>query len=599
MPFRKNPRDGQKRVFDQIIADHDLKTLNVQLPTGYGKSFVCCGAYSILKKQNKVNRLLVVVPTTAQREQFCQAGPHDMRDACVEGPLNFTDIGFSGLDALRRHRKNSCQAFTITAQGLIGGSGDLVREIMSTGSWMVVVDEYHHYGIDKSWGATVGSLPYSFMLAMSATPYRKDDDSAFGAPDIEVSYRDAVKEDAVKALEGHSYVYRIDLLGENGDIINMTTSDLIKAAGSCNPTDIQNYVIAREMRWSPKYISPLVAHPIERMISQRITTGFKLQAIIGAMCVKHAKLVCTQVKAMYPELEVDWVGTGPDGRSPDENQKLILKFCPGKDAEGRPKTPLLDVLVHVGMAGEGLDSMFVSEVVHLNKAAINNSNNQENGRAARFLPGVTGHINFDSCSEFAVKGYVGRAVMDAMDFNDPKPDSDEELERSRNEEEDFLPEEPTIHDPRIWNLELDHIDSGAPEIKRMAQAILEASGRYDLFDQVGDPDSELHQMAVSAYRAMRERETQSFDEKAIVAQWQEKVNLAVQKLSGRVLRMRVGRNGIVEKSIPGDIKRRINSQKKYEIGQIENNVDCLRKHWAWLRKLEQDVARIGLPLWLQ
>lgn len=106
-------------------------------------------------------------------------------------------------------------------------------------------------------------------------------------------------------------------------------------------------------------------------------------------------------------------------------------------------------------------------------------------------------------------------------------------------------------------------------------------------------------MAVSAYRAMRERETQSFDEKAIVAQWQEKVNLAVQKLSGRVLRMRVGRNGIVEKSIPGDIKRRINSQKKYEIGQIENNVDCLRKHWAWLRKLEQDVARIGLPLWLQ
>ena len=44
-----------------------------------------------------------------------------------------------------------------------------------------------------------------FVLAMSATPYRKDQDEAFGKPDIEVSYREAaVKEGVLKRLECHS-----------------------------------------------------------------------------------------------------------------------------------------------------------------------------------------------------------------------------------------------------------------------------------------------------------------------------------------------------------------------------------------------------------
>jgi len=63
---------------------------------------------------------------------------------------------------------------------------------------MVVVDEYHHYGIEKPFGQAVNSLPYEFCLCMSATPYRPESDSAFGAPHIEVTYREAQKDEAVK-----------------------------------------------------------------------------------------------------------------------------------------------------------------------------------------------------------------------------------------------------------------------------------------------------------------------------------------------------------------------------------------------------------------
>ena len=115
--------------------------------------------------------------------------------------------------------------------------------------------------------------------------------------------------------------------------------------------------------------SALVDTPITRMLRERLATGHRLQALIGAFCCSHAQLVCEQVQAMFPELKVDWVGTGSNGRSDGENRAVLNKFCPPKkDGKRDPQDIKLDVLVHVGMAGEGLDTVYVSEVIHLNPA---------------------------------------------------------------------------------------------------------------------------------------------------------------------------------------------------------------------------------------
>ena len=598
MPFRKIPRNGQKRVFDEIYKDLNLRKMNVQLPTGYGKSFVNAGTYSILKKQNRVNRLLIVVPTRAQRKQFIDDGPYDLRDACITGPLSIIDIGYVGIkESLKRHRNNSNQVFIVTAQGLIGTCGDVVREMMQTGNWMLTVDEYHHYGLEKSWGESAKNLPFTFLLTMSATPYRKDDDSAFGAPDVVVKYREAVEEKAVKSLIGHSYIYRIDMLDQDKNIVHMTTDDLVKRSGSCLPNEIERFVIERKMRWSPKYISPLVSHPIERMLRDRIITGYKLQAIVGAMCVSHAKLVCEQVQTIFPELSVDWVGTGDDGRSDEVNEKIIKRFCPQKDESGH-RSPDLDVLIHVGMAGEGLDSVNVSEVIHLNKASINNSNNQENGRASRFLDGVVGNINFDSCSEYAVNGYVGRKIMDAMDFDPPSDNpEDEDLEPKDPREESLLPEEPTI---QIWDLELAHIDSGSWEVERMARSLVKITGLTHLENEIGNPGSELHRLALLEYRNMRKSESRAFNEQSVIEQWQESVKNAVSSLTGKIVRLKTSSGSCTfEKSLIGDIKRNINARKKYDLGELRRDVEILRKHYQWVVQLEKNIKESGLPIWLQ
>jgi superfamily II DNA or RNA helicase len=601
MSFRKKPRDGQREVFEKVYSDQGLKSLNIQLPTGYGKSLVNSGVYSILKKQNRVNRLLIIVPTKAQNEQYHNDGPYDMEDVGLEGCCEICDIGYFNVNAFKMHKNGKKQIFLITIQSLIANLNPLVMDMMQTGEWMVTVDEYHHYGENKAWGDAVKRLPYSFLLAMSATPHRKENDGAFGVPDIVVSYRyAAIEEECLKPLVAHSYTYKVDALKENGDIVSMTTDELLSAVGSDSPDAIENHLIKRKMRWSPKYIYPLVKYPIERMRNERIKTGHKLQAILGAMCVSHAKLICEQVSDMFPEFKIDWVGTGSYGRGDEKNKNVIEQFCPPKNSFG-DRSPQLDVLVHVGMAGEGLDSINVSEVVHLNNAAINNSNNQENGRAARFLPGVIGHINFDSSSEYAQKDYIGDAIMDAMDSMPPTQREDEIKEVAEADPMfEPLPEKMGI---QIWNMELKKIDSGSADFKNAAEALItfgQMSKKQDFKwmrnEFENNRDSDFSKMMIALITAKEEFKMEKYNERSATEQCREQVNDTVNKISGRIEALLRRRGVSITKNGKGRIIASINIRKKGRFGAVKSaDLECLNKQFDWLKALDNKIIETRRP----
>lgn len=603
LPFRKNPRPGQAKVFAEVQGAS--RSLNIKLPTGYGKTFTACGCYSLLQRAGRVNRLLYIVPTSKQLDQFEKDGWRDLEDAGVDGPLKVVDISFFSANALQRHRNNEAQVYATTIQAMVTKAGmDRVGELLKTGRWMVVVDEYHHYGIDAVWGRAVLALNYEFLLAMSATPNRPNEDSAFGLPDVDILYRRAKDERAVKPLVGHSYVYRIDAVMPTGEVRSYTTSEIADELGvkDGSAEKMERMRIERKMRWSPKYVSPLVSIPIERMLRDSTATGYRLQAIIGAMCVSHAKLVCEQISAMYPELCVDWVGTGDDGRSPEQNREVLDRFCPAKDDNGN-RQHTLDVLVHVGMAGEGMDSRNVSEVVHLNPASVNNTNNQENGRAARYLDGVVGNINFDSSSEYAQKGYIGDAIMDAMDMVPPRPSESGACETcgqspcacNSSLEIERLPDEPTIH---IQNMEIITVDSGG--VRDMAK-IIARSPHFPTYSEadLSNPESGITQFALELYRNMRAEEARQHDEKSVVLQWRESVKNALSVVTGRVISaMKKSGDFRVEKSLAGDIKKRINGRKKVVLGEITEDVEVCRRHYQWVKALESEVIDRGVPSWL-
>jgi superfamily II DNA or RNA helicase len=590
----QTPRPGQEAVLT-AASEKGRKQLNIKLPTGYGKTFTGYATFNLLRQAGVVDRLLLIAPTNAQVKQFVNNCEKDYKTAGLTGLRQVVDLRVYGDTAVKYNRKGSHIVYTTTPQALIQRTGGgVVRDLLSGGKWMIIVDEYHHYGEAKEWGKTVKTLPCEFLLAMSATPNRPNEDGAFGDPDVSVTYTRAVDEKAVKPLVGHSYVYRIDAIDESGDVLSYTTTELSDMAGSDDPAAIEKLRINKKLRWSPKYVSPLVSIPVERMIQQRIETGRQLRAIVGAMCVSHAELVCAQVASMFPELTVDWVGTGIDGRTDDENEKIINRFLKDERTDGA-----LDILVHVGMAGEGLDSKLVSEVVHLNKAAINNSNLQENGRAARYLEAangepVVGHINFDSGSEFSAEGYVGSKIEAAMDAI-PADEDDEDIKprEAPEAEQKPLPEEPAII---LANVELEKIDSGSPEIVRMKKALAYAEGVKPDDEWMSAPTVE--DRAVSIYKNMRHKEAAEFNEMSALAQWNDAVNGALTAVTGRALRALYG-DARRDKGAAGDMKKRINGIKLKQIGKMDkSDVEIAKKHYAWLQRLDAIIIESGVPSWL-
>lgn len=590
--FCQQPRPGQLTVFESLSSCGSK--LCIKLPTGYGKTYTALGCYGILRSAGVVNRLLIVFPTDAQLQQFCDATPRKIKEYGIDGPRLVDDIRFFGVKSIQKHQQDKCQVFAITAQSLIGDRGmNNVSTLLQKGRWMVVVDEYHHYGVDKQWGAAVAALSFEFLLCMSATPYRPGDDSAFGSPTVDVSYRQAVEERAVKGLRGHAYHYKIDAVDESGEIISMTTEEIISKAGGESPDKIEQ--LTRKMRLSPKYISPLITNPIDRMLRDRLKTGRQLQAVVGCMSVSHAQLVFDQIRTTFPSLRADWVGTGTNGRPAEENKAVIAGFAPSDGSQ-----PLLDVLVHVGMAGEGLDTVNVSEVIHLNAAGVNNSNNQENGRAARYLPNVIGHINFDGCSGYGKGMYTGTAIMDAMDCLPAREEEPDEVQNESEPEIDDLwydlPDEPEI---RIYSLECTSIDSGDETVQMMIELAIKDKNVEFTKDDFADPEGKATKYMIEAVKKMRQQEAEALDEKSVVIQWSESVENAVSVIAGNVIRMMTSRGVRIEKSMVGDIRKRINGMKKRQCGPVERDIDTLKHHYQWLKSLESSIKQSGaIPSWL-
>jgi len=463
---------------------------------------------------------------------------------------------------------------------------------------MVVVDEYHHYGVDKTWGRAVLGLSCQFTLAMSATPERKNQDSAFGAPTVKVSYLSALQEEAVKQLVLHSYEYRVDAISINGEPISFTTTDVVDAAGSSDPGAIDDYIIKNKLRWSPKYISPLVSIPVERLLARR--GGYPLQMIVGAMGCLHAKMVCEQIQSMFGEvLRVDWVGTGPNGRSNSDNEDVLCRFCPPKKAGvRRPEDVRLDVLVHVGMAGEGLDSVFVAEVVHLNPANITNANDQENGRAARRIPGApkplqTAFINVDSSSPYAE--WSGKKIMQVFDReNGELPDDGDDESgsepRSRNED---IPDEPFII---IADCRLENIDKGDPEVKGCADALVKA-GPLDP-TVLEDPNHPIWDAAIKLRHLELIERSKGQDGMSAMYQLRKSISDVVRTAASVAARM--GSAGRFERSLVGDLCKRINSEMRKRFGHKIDDADEaeLRERYRWVRRLVTTMHAEGLPPWL-
>lgn len=428
LPQTKNsfiPREGQQKLIKHLPVIKPGDVLSVQWPTGYGKSIGFAMAWKHCHESGIANRLLLVVANDTQRRQIFNDFPSDcvLVDApCVGGIWMFE----RSASDIRAAITKTAEVFVCTVQQLDasmrGGVNTLKDLVCARGtSWMIGFDEFHHYGEDMSWGnAAKAAINWaSFSMAMSATPYRRGSDTVFPEPELVVTYACAIMEPAVKPVVCHAYHYGVTVIDEDGEPTNYTTSELLDVMP---PEGLDAWEERKNIRYSPQYLHPLIMQPVNRLLEKRATHGKRLQMIVRAMSCSHAKMVCDQVRILAGGLSVDWIGTGYNGRSDQDNVAVISKFCPPKDENGKRPEPQLDILVQVSMAGEGFDSINVAEIVDLypvSKKAASGKATQDKqfyGRGARLIAGAESvwlHINVPT--DHPLHQWAGKNLESWMD----------------------------------------------------------------------------------------------------------------------------------------------------------------------------------------
>lgn len=603
MPWEKDLRAGQRKTVG-LFGPTKTKVVT-QLPTGYGKTRTAACAYLRAKATIGVNRVLYIAPKAGQVKQAAEDFPKAIRDAVGGKPMSHV-VGDNPITALKAHRNQAAEIFITTVQALVSSERTMmcIREMMQTGRWMVIIDEHHHYGDaeDSVWTQKVLSLPSNSVLAMSATPTRSDGSNPIGEPDVEVKYLDAFSEGCVKRLSLHVYEYRVDAITINGDIVPFTTGELFREAGSMDPADIDKFMASRQMKWSPKYISPLVLHPLERINDLFITKSIKAQMLVQAISCSHAKMVCEQIRAIIPKaVSVDWCGTGPNGRSQEENDDVIARFCPPKDSVTDKRNWTLDILVNVGIASEGLDTNDVCEIVFLTSPSINNTTKQTIGRGARLHQRTAKNdqplctINVDSASDLAE--FIGEKIMHVFDVESASEIETEDSDAAGLGAKEYEPLPDDL--PQVGVLDVTLVDIRKDPMFQGVMALTEKALRSSPLSE--DDKARLMQNEVERQvrEFMRTRD-ERFNATAIEAQTREKVDAAVRKVAGMLVRRASDAGLMVEKSAIGDLIRRINSQKKMALGAIDSaDVSDLERHWRWIKQIETQILNKETPSWLR
>lgn len=197
------PRPWQRQALDTFTAA-DRKDFLVSATPGAGKTKFSLYLALQLLRQGVVSRVAVVVPSDNLREQWAAEAAEQGVDLCpVQEAQDYDKTGFIGCVA--------------TYQQLAMGSGrDMMRRSLRRPT-LVILDEIHHAGDNKSWGEALRYAvePATHRLCLTGTPWRRDstspipfvryDDNGTVAVDYAYEYGTAVADGVCRRIEFHAY----------------------------------------------------------------------------------------------------------------------------------------------------------------------------------------------------------------------------------------------------------------------------------------------------------------------------------------------------------------------------------------------------------
>ena len=602
------PREGQDRFLATLYsADFPAKGASGQFPTGYGKTIIAAMAFAALVKKGLVDRMLLVVANTQQATQAKADFSKDCKLVGLDGvecwPV--TNNGSAALASMR----NDANVFITTVQTVSAsyrGGVNCIEQLMQTGKWFVVADEYHHYGEGKDWGNAVHLTckKSSYFLALSATPFNRVVDTVFGAPDFVWTYADALREGAVKFFELKGAKYGVTLVDQDNNAEDLTTCDLRQQK------DPDKFIKKKALRYSDKYVQPILRRAVNSLVEKRAETGLPLQMLVRAHGCFHAACLAKMLFDIT-DYKVDWVGSGDFGRKDFDNDAILAKFVPGKDKQNRRKDPELDILVQVGMCSEGSDTVNVVEIVDLSLSTFiepANTDRQFIGRGARVIKNSDGKsvkigdapipctVWVPSDSPIAklhghtqFQKWIGHKPLADLEEEDIDNAPDAGTDEWEAPELSISTRLIKVEDCELieW-LEGDQFPMFAKEMAKTREG----------FDIAKPQDLEFAKDVFRKVYRIQNEERNKHDE---LERNKMVLNEQVKKMAGHLMRLMIAKSSSVPKSIYGDTIKRINAQIARQFGFYRDGLTSIDQVADILVWLNQEAVKINQtkqpPMW--
>ncbi|MEM8610418.1 MAG: DEAD/DEAH box helicase family protein [Cyanobacteria bacterium P01_H01_bin.105] len=598
-------RDGQNAAAEWILDNPKADKLFLHFPTGYGKTLAFLVTYLSLCNTNRVNRALIVVPSSEQFSSYIR----DLENDCHEK----LRVRLSGvcqaneLYAIKDSQSGKAEVFITTYQALLSpGSFELVRKMMSLGhNWLLALDEVHRTSDINKWGGQVKNLPYEFCLGLTATPERSDRVSLpiIGSPDIVVTLKEALEEDAIRPVRTHvrTYYVDVDFVGE-GEPERVSEDDVddYVARLALEGKNVTKRQILEEARYYDQYVCPLITDAVSRLNAKNAKHPDQHQMLVFALSCKHAEHLCKVINKTHGEGFADWIGTqstinGSTYGRPDKiNNQIIERYKDNK----------LKCLVQVWKAAEGFNCVRASVAVFLNimndtprawqafgrvlrrngEIIVFGSPGQREDIADIYITSSNGMANIlKSLDDLVLEEYEGEDV-EASTITPPSSDesSDIDLPVIHSIPDFFLIGAQIKQDEIYWSIDGEKVSQSQVAETLSKKEAFKGMSQSDLLDIARQTMTE--ELGLTPRIMSRSEQCE---------QARKKCNEVCGALAYNAVRIICHPNAF-EPSKIGLLKKKINTRWKRARGAVsENTLEELEMKYRWIQDLNENMKLSG------
>lgn len=365
-------RQWQEGAIDKF---HELPRTDftISATPGSGKTTAALMIALSQMEEGRIERIVVVVPTSHLKTQWCEAASKfglDLDPDLSNGQGGGETQDFSGC-CVTYHQ--------------VAFLPDLHRHLCRRRT-MVIFDEIHHAGDQRTWG---DALRHAFdgavlRLCLTGTPFREDgrpipfvryDESGRCVVDYPYTYGDALRDGAVRNIVFPTFEGDMTWWSAKHGELTATFSDPI-------PTEEESRRLKTALDPLGDWMRDVIRQADDRLQEVRRNTFPAAAGLIVAMDQTHARAIA---KTMRDLIGVDPVVALSDDA--DASRK-IREF-----AEGRAASPRW--LIAVRMVSEGVDIPRLFVGIWATNTLTNLFFRQVVGRFVRLLPGVedqTGYL---------------------------------------------------------------------------------------------------------------------------------------------------------------------------------------------------------------